>query len=101
MNFPEWHFIKDNEFPENYPENIEYSYKCNEYTLPVLVVTKNYRCYKAIRCRLTTEENFKWWAAKGITKALKFKPEDIICWTFLPTKEYLKNIKKEWLQQKV
>lgn len=91
--FPEWHFIKDNDYPENYTDCITYSYKCNEYTLPVLVVTKsNYKSYKVIRARLTTEENFKWWAAKGITKAPKFKEEDIIAWTFLPTKEYFKQL---------
>jgi hypothetical protein len=41
---------------------------------------------------MTTEENFKWWAAKGVTKPLKFKEEDIICWTFLPTREYFKEL---------
>ncbi len=95
MNFPEWHYVKDGDFPEKYPENITYSYKCNEYTYPVLVITKpNYKSYKAIRMRLTTEENFKWWAGKGITKSLKFKEEDIIMWTFLPDKKYFKDLLK-------
>ena len=94
MSFPEWHFISKGEFPENYPENITYSYKCNEYTFPVLDITKNYNSYKAIRARLTTEENFKWWSGKGLSKAPKFKEEEVICWTFLPSKKYLKELYK-------
>ena len=94
MNFPEWHSINKGEFPENYPENITYSFKCNEYTYPVLIITKPYfKAYKAIRARFTTEENFKWWAAKGVSKAPKFKDEDVLYWTFLPTREYFDNLK--------
>lgn len=93
--FPEWHYTENNDFPENYPENITYSYQCNEYTYPVLVVIKSgFKSYKAVRARFTTEENFKWWAGKGVNKAPKFKDEDVIMWTFLPDIEYFKSLVK-------
>ena len=93
--FPEWHYTKNGDFPEKYTDCVTYSYKCNEFTLPVLVVTKSkYNTYKAIRARFTNEENFKWWAAKGIDKPLKFSENDIIMWTFLPSRDYLKNLVK-------
>ena len=88
--FPDWHFVDKGDFPENYPDNITYSYQCNEYSYPVLIIVKsNYNCYKAVRARFTNEENFKWWAAKGVSKPPKFKDKDVICWTFLPSKEYV------------
>ena len=92
MNFPEWHYVKNGDFPENYREYITYSYKCNEYTYPVLVVTKSCKTIKALRVRLTTEENFKWTSCKAITKPLHFNPENVVMWTFLPTRNYLKNV---------
>ena len=92
MNYPEWHFIKNNDLPENYSEFMTYSFKSNEFTHPVLVVGKGLRVYKACRVRYTTDENFQWTSCKGMQKPLKFKAEEVIMWTFLPTKEYLKEI---------
>ena len=93
MKFPEWHFIKNADYPENYLEFKTYSYKSHEYTHPVLVATK-YMTFKVTRRRLTTEENFSWVPNKSNKGTIKFKPEELIMWTFLPTQKYLKQIIK-------
>lgn len=93
----QWHVCTEDDMPEKY--DVDYSYKCNEFSMPVWVVVEDGRIFKALRCRMTTEENFKWIYKRSSCNAeIKFDSKPIL-WAFIPSIKLLKKIMKPYINK--
>lgn len=89
MKLFDWHFTKNNDYPENYKDYIEYTLKSSEIIPHILVLTKGCKWHIIARSRTINEGDFRWIRGhvdnRNQTKFIKsFKP-NVIMWSFLPT----------------
>lgn len=91
----QWHIMTEDDMPEKY--ELDYSYKCNEFSQPVWVALSSGSIIKATRRRLVTEENFQWVDKKNSGKVIVFKSKPIL-WAFVPSMSCIRKLVKPYLE---